>query len=93
MDSHKIVFFVTNLTPRPNRRIQEFIDCGFDCEVFCMSHSEDIVSPRYEVIYLNENKLSNISYLKRMMLFSRQIGEVLTRYDKTTTLYYFFSFN
>lgn len=93
MDNQKVVFFVTNLTPRPNRRIQEFVDAGFNCDVFCMSHSEDIVSPRYEVTYLNENKLSNISYLKRMMLFSRQIGEVLTRYDKTTTLYYFFSFN
>ena len=93
MNSLKIVFFVTNLTPRPNRRIQEFVDAGFDCEVFCMSHSEDIVSPRYQVKYLNENKLSNMSYLKRLLLFSRQIGDVIRRIDKKKTLFYFFSFN
>lgn len=93
MNSKKIVFFVTNLTPRPNRRIQEFVDSGFDCEVFCMSHSEDIVSPRYHVTYLNENKLTNMSYPKRLLLFSRQIGDVIKRFDKKTTLFYFFSFN
>ena len=93
MDSKKIVFFVTNLTPRPNRRIQEFIDTGFDCDVFCMSHSEDIVTPRYKVTYLNENKLSNMSYLRRMLLFSREIGGIVDKYDKKKTLFYFFSFN
>lgn len=93
MCSRKIVFLVPNLTPRPNRRIQEFLDAGFDCEVFCMSHSEDIVSPRYQITYLNEKKLSNMSYPKRMLLFSRQIGDVVKRYDKKKTLFYFFSFN
>lgn len=93
MDIQKIVFFVPNLTPRPNRRIQEFMDAGFDCEVFCMSHSEDIVSPRYKVTYLNEKKLSNISYPKRMLLFFRQIGSSVRRFDRNRTLFYFFSFN
>lgn len=93
MDRKKIIFFVTNLTPRPNRRIQEFIDAGFGCEVYCMSHSEDIVTPHYKVTYLNENKLTNMSYPKRMNLFSRQIGDVIDKYDKKNTLFYFFSFN
>ena len=93
MDSRKIVFFVPNLTPRPNRRIQEFLDAGFDCDVFCTSHSEDIVSPRYNVTYLNDKRLSNMSYPKRMLLFSRQIGDVVKKYDKKKTLLYFFSFN
>lgn len=93
MNSRKIVFFVPNLTPRPNRRIQEFLDAGFDCDVFCMSHSEDIVSPRYNVTYLNEKRLSNMSYPKRMLLFSRQISDVVKKYDKKKTLFYFFSFN
>ena len=93
MSSRKIVFFVPNLTPRPNRRIQEFLDAGFDCDVFCMSHSEDIVSPRYKVTYLNEKRLSKMSNPKRMLLFSRQIGEVVKKYDKKRTLFYFFSFN
>lgn len=93
MNNKKIIFFVTNLTPRPNRRIQEFIDAGFDCEVFCMSHSEDIVTPRYKVTYLNESKLSNMSYPRRMLLFSRQIGGVVDKFDKKKTLFYFFSFN
>lgn len=93
MSSKKIVFFVPNLTPRPNRRIQEFIDAGFDCDVYCMSHSEDIVSPRYTIVYLNENKLSNISYPKRMSLFSKQIGDTINKYDTKKTLFYFFSFN
>lgn len=93
MNNQKIVFFVTNLTPRPNRRIQEFLEAGFDSDVYCMSHSEDIVNPRYNVTYLNENKLSNMSYPKRLLLFSRQIGDVIKRYDKKKTLFYFFSFN
>lgn len=92
-DKKKIVFFVPNLTPRPNRRIQEFIDAGFDCEIYCLSHAEDIVTPHFELTYLNEKKLSNMSYLKRLRLFSRQIGEVITKYDKKNTLFYFFSFN
>lgn len=93
MEIRKIVFFVPNLTPRPNRRIQEFVDAGFDCEVFCMSHSEDIVSPCYKVTYLNEKRLSNMSYPRRMLLFSRQIGGVVKGFDKKSTLFYFFSFN
>ncbi len=93
METPRIVFFVPNLTPRPNRRIQEFVDAGFGCEVFCMSHSEDIVSPRYRITYLNENKLANMSYPKRLLLFSRQIGSVLKQFDKKETLFYFFSFN
>ena len=93
MNNKKMVFFVPNLTPRPNRRIQEFIDAGFDCEVYCMSHSEDIVTPRYKVTYLNENKLSKMSYPRRMLLFFRQIGSVVDRFDKKKTLFYFFSFN
>ena len=93
MDSQKIVFFVPNLTPRPNRRIKEFLDAGFDCEVFCMSHSEDIVYPCYKVTYLNEERLYDLSYPKRMLLFSRQIGDVVRKYDKKRTLFYFFSFN
>ena len=88
-----MVFFVTNLTPRPNRRIQEFIDADFDCEVYCMSHSEDIVVPHYKVTYLNENKLSKMSYPMRMLLFSRQIGSVVDKYDKRKTIFYYFSFN
>ena len=93
MNNKKMVFFVPNLTPRPNRRIQEFIDAGFDCEVYCMSHSEDIVTPRYKITYLNENKLSKMSYPRRMLLFFRQIGSVVDRFDKKKTLFYFFSFN
>lgn len=93
MNNKKMVFFVTNLTPRPNRRIQEFIDAGFDCEIYCMSHAEDIVAPRYKVTYLNENKLTNMSYPRRMLLFSRQIGAVVDQFDKKNTLFYFFSFN
>lgn len=93
MSIKKIVFFVPNLTPRPNRRIQEFIDAGVNCDVYCMSHSEDIVSPQYKIVYLNENKLSNISYPKRMSLFSKQIGDTINKYDTEKTLFYFFSFN
>ena len=58
-----------------------------------MSHAEDIVAPRYKVTYLNENKLTNMSYLRRMLLFSRQIGAVVDQFDKKNTLFYFFSFN
>lgn len=93
MNSKKIVFFVPNLTPRPNRRIHEFVDAGFDCEVYCLSHAEDIVSPRYKLTYLNEDKLTSISYLKRLLLFSRQIGAVIDIFDRKNTLFYFFSFN
>ena len=91
----KIVFFVFDPSPRIERRIEAFIDAGFDVDVY--GYKYDVVnveycnSPKYKY-----NVLATIphavSYKERVKGLSL-IKKVVRQYDKNNTIFYFFSLN
>lgn len=92
---NNIVFFVFDPSPRIERRIEDFVDAGFNVEVY---------GYRYDVInvdYCNSSKYKynvietvplNVSYKARIAGL-KKIKSIVRQFDKKTTLFYFFSLN
>lgn len=90
-----IVFFVFDPSPRIERRIEAFIDAGFDVKVY---------GYRYEVInvnYCNSPKYiynvidtvpQGVSYGRRFSGL-KKVKSVISQFDNKNTLFYFFSLN
>lgn len=95
----KIVFIVRTMVPRVDKRIKEFIDNGYDVEVYGfefdnvrMDNSKN-TAYYYNVLATIPNFPNQLSYKERAVLFYRKIREVLNKYDKRETLFYFFTIN
>ena len=92
---NRIVFFVFDPSPRIERRIEAFVDSGFDVSVY--GYKYDVVN----VDYCNSSKYDYnvlatiphaVSYKERVKgLFL--VRDVIRQYDKRNTLFYFFSLN
>lgn len=91
----KIVFFVFDATPRIERRIESFIEEGFEVEVYGYRFSGSKVlycqSEKYEYHVINEIA-HHTSMMSRVMEL-RKIKDIVNGYDKQTTLFYFFTLN
>lgn len=91
----KIVFFVFDPSPRIERRIEAFVDAGFDVDVY--GYRYDVInveycnSPKYKY-----NVLATIPhavlYKERVKGLSL-VRKVVRQYDKRNTIFYFFSLN
>lgn len=90
-----VVFFVFDPSPRIERRIEDFVDAGFNVEVY--GYKYDVVN----VDYCNSTKYTYnvlatiphaVSYKVRVMGL-KEIKKVVRKYDKKETLFYFFSLN
>lgn len=92
---NKVVFFVFDPSPRIERRIEDFIDAGLDVEVY--GYKYDVVnvdycnSPKY-TYHVIETIPHAVSY-KRRLAGLKKIKEIVRRYDKKSTIFYFFSLN
>ena len=91
---NKVVFFVLGMSPRMDRRIKEFINNGFDVDVYGgrtenskRYESEDIY--KYNVLYEFAETSSYVERMKNLPLFKN----IINQYDKSTTLFYLFSLN
>lgn len=92
---NKVVFFVFDPSPRIERRIEDFVDAGFNVEVY--GYKYDVVnvdycnSPKYKY-----NVLATIPHAvsyKRRVKGLKEIKKVVKKYHKGETLFYFFSLN
>lgn len=90
----KVVFFVLGMSPRMDRRIREFVKNGFDVEVY---GGRTVSSKRYES---EEGYKYNVLYeIGEMSTYRERFNnlplfkDVIKKYDKKTTLFYFFSLN
>jgi glycosyltransferase involved in cell wall biosynthesis len=92
---NKVVFFVFDPSPRIERRIEDFIDAGLDVDVY--GYKYDVVnvdycnSPKYTYNVI-ETIPHAVSY-KRRLAGLKKIKEIVRRYDKKNTIFYFFSLN
>ena len=92
---NNVVFFVFDPSPRIERRIEDFVDAGFNVEVY--GYKYDVVnvdycnSPKYTYNII-ETIPHAVSY-KRRLAGLKKIKEIVRRYNKKNTLFYFFSLN
>lgn len=95
----KIVFIVRTMVPRVDKRIKEFIANGYDVEVYGFEFENVRIDNLnnsayyYNVLATIPNFPNQLSYKKRAILFYNKIKEVINRYDKKDTLFYFFTIN
>lgn len=90
----KIVFFAFDPSPRIDRRIREFINEGYNVEVYGFANNVNIkyvTNDIYEYQVLSEINFG-ISYTKRLTNIKLVI-DVIQSYDIDTTLFYFFTLN
>ncbi len=96
---NKVVFIVRTPVPRVDKRIREFINRGYDVDVYGFEFENvpvknDGTSPYYyHVLATLPNYPNQLPYKKRFTLFGEKIKEVIKKYDKKTTLFYFFTLN
>ena len=95
----KIVFIVRTMVPRVDKRIKEFIANGYDVEVYGFEFENVRVDNSkntayyYNVLATIPNYPNQLSPLKKTLLFYKKIREVIRRFDKKETLFYFFTIN
>lgn len=89
----KVVFFAMSIVPRVDKRIKEFIDKGYEVEVFSFGDAEKIIDidTPYNVYVLDERY--RIPYVKRLVIFTPKVMSKIKTYDKRNTIFYFFSLN
>lgn len=87
------------MVPRVDKRIKEFIANGYDVEVYGFEFENVRVDNSkntayyYNVLATIPNFPNQLSYKERAVLFNKKIREVINRFDKKTTLFYFFTIN
>lgn len=95
----KIVFIVRTMVPRVDKRIKEFITNGYDVEVYGFEFENVRVDNSqnaayyYNVLATIPNFPNQLSYKERAVLFYKKIKEVINRYSKRKTIFYFFTIN
>jgi len=91
---NKVVFFVFGMSPRIDRRIKEFVNNGFDVDVYG-GRSES--TKKYEgndvytfnAVYETDE---TYTYFERLRDLPK-LRKIVNKYDKEKTLFYFFSLN
>ena len=96
---NKVVFIVRTMVPRVDKRIKEFIANGYDVEVYGFEFENVRIDNSkntayyYNVLATIPNFPNQLSYKERVILFYKKIKEVIQKYDKKNTLFYFFTIN
>lgn len=96
---NKIVFIVRTMVPRVDKRIKEFIANGYDVEVYGFEFENVRIDNSkntayfYNVLATIPNFPNQLTYKQRAVLFYKKIKEVIKKFDKKETLFYFFTIN
>lgn len=96
---NRIVFIVRTMVPRVDKRIKEFIANGYDVEVYGFEFENVRIDNSkntayfYNVLATIPNFPNQLSYKQRAVLFYKKIKEVIKKFDKKETLFYFFTIN
>lgn len=96
----KIVFIVRTMVPRVDKRIREFIENGYDVEVYGFEFENVRIkdylkksSYYYNILATIPNYPHQLSLGKKAKLFYYKINGVIKQFDKSSTLFYFFTIN
>ena len=95
----KVVFIVRTMVPRVDKRIKEFVSQGFDVDVYGFEFDNVRIDNNnnsayyYNVLATIPNYPNQLSYRERTVLFYNKLKEVIYKYDRKETLFYFFTIN
>ena len=95
----KVVFIVRTMVPRVDKRIKEYIENGYEVDVYGFEFENakiqngDNTDYYYNVLATIPNYPNQLSYRERMVLFYHKLKRVIKSYDKEETLFYFFTIN
>lgn len=95
----KVVFIVRTMVPRVDKRIKEYIENGYDVDVYGFEFENARIDNSkntgyyYNVLATIPNYPNQLSYQERIALFYKKLKEVIKKYDKRKTLFYFFTIN
>lgn len=90
----KIVFFVFDLSPRIDRRINEFIERGYEVEVYGYVNDFNIKycsQDKYKYNKIAEKHLG-LSYFRRV-LYTKKILSIIDKFRNENVIFYFFTIN
>lgn len=93
MQKKKVVFLVYAIATHNNKMILDFIKHGYDVDVYCIFKDADFVKREYDVKFLCNKDVKEVSYMSRFINFIPLIKRVVKQYDKNNTIFYFFSLN
>jgi len=95
MKFEKVVFFGDCLDNRYHKRIREFMAEGYEVELYTFTYRDDDVRrygdsyPIHQLKHFSEPP----SYLTRLLEFTTAFRKIIYEYDRSKTLFYFFTLN
>lgn len=92
MNRPKIIFIINSIQQqRCIKRVNEFIDNGYEVEVFGFSRSKIVptIPDRFRITVLDEFG-ENVSYAQRMIRMLRSLRPVLRQYKHQNVIFYYF---
>lgn len=91
---NKVIFFFNYLDDRYDKRVREFVENGYDVEVYAFMHLDDTLE-KYKGYTIHPLKYYKQlpSYRQRLMEFTPTFVKIVKKYNAQTTLFYFFSLN
>jgi len=92
-EGNTILFIINSIqNPRCIKRVNEFIDKGYDVVVYAFNRSGDVYNNdiKFEINYLDAYS-NNLSYIKRIPIIYRSIKRIVAENKKNNLIYYLFS--
>lgn len=93
-EKKEFVFFLNYLDDRYDKRIKEFISYGYEVNVYAFMQGDDTID-KYKGYKINKILYfeKNPSYFKRFFYYTPHILEIIKKYQKDKSVFYFFSLN
>lgn len=91
----KIVFVVNSITiTRCIKRIEEFIDNGYEVEVFGFDRGGEVYakSAKYNITIIGKHEISQ-SYWQRLIVIYRSLKKLFKQFKHQNVLFYYFFFD
>lgn len=94
MRKKKIVFVFNAIITRCVKRVEEFIEQGYEADVYAFSRgSTPYVQPQnFKINIIGEHDVS-MSYLERAFIIRKSLSQLFKRYQHEDVIYYFFFFD
>lgn len=91
---NKIVCFYDCFDITYDKRVREFVDEGYDVEVYAFTYRDESVEgyTYYKIHHLGHYQ-ELPSYLTRAWVFTTKIRKIIKSYDRHSTLFFFFTLN
>ena len=94
MKKKKIVFVFNAIIARCIKRVEEFLDNGYEVEVYAFRRGgeSNMQSDNFSISIIGEHDTS-MNYLKRALIIRKSLKQLFKKYENKDVVYYFFFFD